>query len=423
MKQLTTKAFSSFLKYCDKLLIDKYGTDLIGIINLFDSEHKVDTIMVLLMQFNGIREIIKRYDIYEFVYNSIYELANNKILRLSIDDLSITRSKGEDVKDIDSLLTEKELENIFDSLENNMHLYERLYKDRIWFIDSSIGRQARILITPTRFFHIMGFEERVIKENMEEFKKVFPNPSRMKSLMTDRKDLYGVLYEILNNEKNIISAVLHGELNHTFNFPKIEMKNYAFERMGILEHSSGMVFYDKSLDNSNESKTSHLKADLFLLNDFVRNYDLDFVFSAYRPYNHSKDMVMKKNKGSKIIRPTIPASDAETIFISENGENSRFLVGQLASISERVGSYHPKRFDFTITEEFDSGDGALSNENNNSRHGNGIPGLGTPDELIEFSEEDRLRMIKTIIDKAPYLDDAHLIDLYNKIKGTSYRTK
>lgn len=401
--RLTTKELGYFYKLCDHYLIEKYGTDLIGLLNLEISENKTEIIMMLIMQFNDVKQCIEKYGIYDFVYKSIDELSKNKILRLSNDDLSITRAESKNVENLQSLLSEKQLAKIFDTLEHNMHLYEKLYKDRIWVINSSIGKQARILISPTRLFHVLGFEERIIKANMDEFKKVFPNASEIQSLMTDRKDLYSVLYNILKNEENIINAVLEGKLNHTFNFPKIEMKNFAFERIGIIEHSSGMIFYDKSIDDSIESKTSHLKSDLFLLNDFVRNYDLDFVFSGYRPYKFSKDTLVKKRNEYRKA-PLIPASDAETIFVSENGENSRFLRGQMSSISESAGSYHPKKFEYSISLEEDGGEGY-----------DPVEFLDDPDEYIEFTDEDKERMAKVIIDNIPYLDNEHLKDLYNQL--------
>lgn len=401
--KLTTKELGYFYRLCDYHLMEKYGTDLIWLLNLEISENKTEIIMMLIMQFDDVKQCIEKYDIYDFLYKSIDELSKNKILRLSTDDLSITRAESKNVENLQSLLNEQQLSKIFDTLEHNMHLYEKLYKDRIWVIDSSIGKQARILISPTRLFHILGFEERIIKANMDEFKKVFPNPSDVQSLMTDRKDLYSVLYNILKNEENIINAVLEGKLNHTFNFPKIEMKNFAFERMGIIEHSSGMIFYDKSIDDSIESKTSHLKSDLFLLNDFVRNYDLDFVFSGYRPYKFSKNTLVKKRNEYRSI-PVIPASDAETIFVSENGEGSRFLKGQISSISESAGSYHPKKFKYSISSEEEGGEGY-----------DPVEFLDDPDEYIEFSDEDKERMAKVIIDNIPYLDNEHLKDLYKQL--------
>ena len=41
--------------------------------------------------------------------------------------------------------------------------------------------------------------------------------------------------------------------------------------------------------------------------------------------------------------------------------------------------------------------------------------LDDPDEYIEFSDEDKERMAKVIIDNIPYLDNEHLKDLYNQL--------
>ena len=271
-------------------------------------------------------------------------------------------------------------------------------------IDSSIGKKAKVTISSTRLFHILGLEEKVIKANMQEFESVFNHSDNIKSLMTDRKDLFTVLEKILANETRIINAVLEGKLNHTFNFPKIEMKNYAFERMGMLEHSSGVIFYDKTIDTSLEAKTSHLKSDLFLLNDFIRNYDLDFVFSAYRPYKFSRNFSMINKKTN--IQNNLPTSDAESLFISSKGwENSRFLNGQLSSISESVGIYHKNNFDYTIFLEDESE----------------LPPVD-PDEYIEFSDEDKARMANVIIENLPNLDNSHLKNLYDELtKGNKKR--
>ena len=336
---ITTSDLANFLKLCNHHLIQKYGIDLIGVLQLDIEENTTEILMMLLMQFEDVKEIIKQYKLYDIIYDFIDEFQRTKIYRLSTEDLSITLHKGEQIENLDSLLTEKQLEQIFKALEHNMYLYEKLYKDKVFIIDSSIGKKAKVTISSTRLFHILGLEEKVIKANMQEFESVFNHSDNIKSLMTDRKDLFTVLEKILANETRIINAVLEGKLNHTFNFPKIEMKNYAFERMGMLEHSSGVIFYDKIIDTSLEAKTSHLKADLFLLNDFIRNYDLDFVFSAYRPYKFSRNFSMINKKTN--IQNNLPTSDAESLFISSKGwENSRFLNGQLSSISESVGIYH-----------------------------------------------------------------------------------
>lgn len=403
-KVITTSDLANFLKLCNHHLIQKYGIDLIGVLQLDIEENTTEILMMLLMQFEDVKEIIKQYKLYDIIYDFIDEFQRTKIYRLSTEDLSITLHKGEQIENLDSLLTEKQLEQIFKALEHNMYLYEKLYKDKVFIIDSSIGKKAKVTISSTRLFHILGLEEKVIKANMQEFESVFNHSDNIKSLMTDRKDLFTVLEKILANETRIINAVLEGKLNHTFNFPKIEMKNYAFERMGMLEHSSGVIFYDKTIDTSLEAKTSHLKADLFLLNDFIRNYDLDFVFSAYRPYKFSRNFSMINKKAN--IQNNLPTSDAESLFISSKGwENSRFLNGQLSSISESVGIYHKNNFDYTIFLEDESE----------------LPPVD-PDEYIEFSDEDKARMANVIIENLPNLDNSHLKNLYDELtKGNKTR--
>lgn len=403
-KVITTSDLANFLKLCNHHLIEKYGIDLIGVLQLDIEENTTEILMMLLMQFEDVKEIIKQYELYDIIYDFIDEFQKTKIYKLSIEDLSITLHKGEQIKNLNSLLTEKQLEQIFKALEHNMYLYEKLYKDKVFIIDSSIGKKAKVTISSTRLFHILGLEEKVIKANMQEFESVFNHSDNIKSLMTDRKDLFTVLEKILANETRIINAVLEGKLNHTFNFPKIEMKNYAFERMGMLEHSSGVIFYDKTIDTSLEAKTSHLKSDLFLLNDFIRNYDLDFVFSAYRPYKFSRNFSMINKKAN--IQNNLPTSDAESLFISSKGwENSRFLNGQLSSISESVGIYHKNNFDYTIFLEDESE----------------LPPVD-PDEYIEFSDEDKARMANVIIENLPNLDNSHLKNLYDELtKGNKKR--
>lgn len=401
---ITTSDLANFLKLCNHHLTQKYGIDLIGVLQLDIEENTTEILMMLLMQFEDVKEIIKQYELYDIIYDFIDEFQRTKIYRLSTEDLSITLHKGEQIENLDSLLTEKQLEQIFKALEHNMYLYEKLYKDKVFIIDSSIGKKAKVTISSTRLFHILGLEEKVIKTNMQEFESVFNHSDNIKSLMTDRKDLFTVLEKILANETRIINAVLEGKLNHTFNFPKIEMKNYAFERMGMLEHSSGVIFYDKTIDTSLEAKTSHLKSDLFLLNDFIRNYDLDFVFSAYRPYKFSRNFSMINKKTN--IQNNLPTSDAESLFISSKGwENSRFLNGQLSSISESVGIYHKNNFDYTIFLEDESE----------------LPPVD-PDEYIEFSDEDKARMANVIIENLPNLDNSHLKNLYDELtKGNKKR--
>ena len=79
-------------------------------------ENTTEILMMLLMQFEDVKEIIKQYELYDMLYNFIDEFQRTKIYKLSIEDLSITLHKGEQIKNLNSLLTEKQLEQIFKTL-------------------------------------------------------------------------------------------------------------------------------------------------------------------------------------------------------------------------------------------------------------------------------------------------------------------
>ena len=160
---ITTSDLANFLKLCNHHLIQKYGIDLIGVLQLDIEENTTEILMMLLMQFEDVKEIIKQYELYDIIYDFIDEFQKTKIYRLSTEDLSITLHKGEQIENLDSLLTEKQLEQIFKALEHNMYLYEKLYKDKVFIIDSSIGKKAKVTISSTRLFHILGLEEKSSK--------------------------------------------------------------------------------------------------------------------------------------------------------------------------------------------------------------------------------------------------------------------
>ena len=61
--KLTTKELGYFYRLCDYHLMKKYGTDLIGLLNLEISENKTEIIMMLIMQFNDVKQCIEKYDI------------------------------------------------------------------------------------------------------------------------------------------------------------------------------------------------------------------------------------------------------------------------------------------------------------------------------------------------------------------------
>lgn len=379
-KIATTKDMAQILKICDSYLLKKYGIDIVGIMKL-NIDDKVEKIMMLLTANSHILALFEEYNLYNQMYELLFNLSSKRLFVISDQTLELSSSRPKDIDTSKVMLTETRLDEIFKSLEHNMSLFDCLYRDKIWIIDSSIGRREKISISPTRFFHMVGLDEKDFNTqgNLETFGSVFSDKDKIKSYMTSEKDLFKVLELLLKREERIKEAILDGTLHDVINVPKIEMKNFSFERIGALEHSTGMVFFDKSAAEYLGYKT-RLQSDLVLLSDFIRKYNLDFVFSTYRPYKHN-------SKGK----------DAESVIVSgAGGEKSMFLNGQTASISERASLYLPKDFEYSIQETDDSN--------------------WEPIKSIIFSDEDRARMAGTIIEGLPNLDTEHLKRLYNELQ-------
>ena len=74
--------------------------------------------------------------------------------------------------------------------------------------------------------------------------------------------------------------------------------------------------------------------------------------------------------------------------------------GQQVSISESAKRYSPKDFEYTIRTE----------------DGNENP-LADPDEVVEFSNEDKAKVAHAIITELPYLDTKHLKEVYDALTG------
>ena len=218
---------------------------------------------------------------------------------------------------------------------------------------------------------------------MRLFESIFPVEDNIRSLMRDKKDLFKVLEKLLQRETRIKQAILDGTLKPIINPQKLEMKAFSFERIGIIEHSTGMIFYDKKLAKSLGYNT-RLQTDLILLSNFIRKYNLEFVFSMYRKYKHTQK-----------------AKDAESLIIPQKGyENSEFIKGQQVSISESARRYSPKDFEYTI------------------RLDDGVEQpLSDPDQFIQFSNEDKAKMAHAIITELPLLDTEHLKEVYNTLKS------
>ncbi|MBO5530035.1 MAG: hypothetical protein J5970_01395 [Bacilli bacterium] len=382
-KMITTHELAQVLKLCDKYLIDRYHTSIDQIMEL-NIDNKGEYILILLQADKEINNFLEKYNLFDIIYEMLDEYSKKKIFTISDETLRLSTKRPNDLTETEYRITEDRLNKIFKSLEHNMELYDRLYRDKIWIIDSSIGRSEKISISPTRFFHLMGLDEKDFKdeESMRVFESIFPEDDSIRSLMRDRKDLFKVLEKMLQRETSIKESILDGTLKPVINPKKLEMKAYSFERIGIIEHSSGMIFYDKELAQRLGHNT-RLQTDLILLSNFIRKYNLEFIFSMYKRYKH-----------------TPKAKDAESLIIPQRGyENSEFIEGQQVSISESARRYSAKDFEYNIREESESEEPLLD-----------------PEEYIVFSDEDKARMANSIITGLPSLDSDHLRELYEMLK-------
>ena len=387
---VTVHKLAQILKLCDKYLISKYKTNIESLIEM-NIDNKVEMIMMLLLANEELSALFEQYDLYNDMYNLLANYSEKKIFSISDETLRLSTKRPKDLFENEYKVTEDRLDKIFKALEHNMELYDKLYRDKIWIIDSSIGRTEKISISPTRFFHLMGLDEKDFKDetSMRLFESVFPVEDSISSLMKDKKDLFKVLEKILQRERKIKQAILDGTLKPIINPQKLEMKAFSFERIGIIEHSAGMIFYDKELAKSLGYNT-RLQTDLILLSNFIRKYNLEFIFSMYRKYKH-----------------TPKAKDAESLIIPQKGyENSEFIKGQQVSISESARRYSPKDFEYTIYLD-DGSEEPLSD----------------PDQFIRFSDEDKAKMAHAIITELPLLDTEHLQEVYNTLKNNLSKGK
>ncbi len=387
---VTVHKLAQILKLCDKYLINKYQTNIESLIEM-NIDNKVEMIMMLLLANEELSTMFEQYDLYNDMYNLLVSYSEKKIFSISDETLRLSTKRPNDLFENEYKVTEDRLDKVFKALEHNMELYDKLYRDKIWIIDSSIGRTEKISISPTRFFHLMGLDEKDFKDetSMRLFESVFPVEDSIRSLMKDKKDLFKVLEKILQRETKIKQAILDGTLKPIINPQKLEMKAFSFERIGIIEHSAGMIFYDKELAKSLGYNT-RLQTDLILLSNFIRKYNLEFIFSMYRKYKH-----------------TPKAKDAESLIIPQKGyENSEFIKGQQVSISESARRYSPKDFEYTIYLD-DGSEEPLSD----------------PDQFIRFSDEDKAKMAHAIITELPLLDTEHLQELYDTLKNNLSKGK
>ena len=422
--EITTKELGELLKRCDQYLKSISNESVFSIMDMMDT-NQADIIMILLLMqpTTSNQEIINLH--LEIVnelmqhgksfYNVLVDLSNKKILNISDETLLLSsltpesltinnNNPGEiliskeifDQANTVSALTqykEEDLKKIITALKHNMDLYNQLYKDKIWIINTTEldnpykSTNEKIEISSERFFHLIGLEWKNLKINtlgFSEFSKIFDGSemTKLRENLSSKKangGLFEVLELMVKHEERLIQLLLEGRLSNTVNIPKLEMKNFGFERIGLLEHSSGLILFDRNTAKGNEV-SRYIKSDLILLNDFIRRYDLSAALTLYHNYQQQ-------------------LRDSESLIIPRLGlEKSAFFTGQRASVSDSVASFNKHDFNYGISVEgAASGDGAI--------------------EYKKFSDEDKLRIINSILEILPNLDKENLIELYHKYGG------
>lgn len=393
-KIATINDLANIIRKCDTYLFDKYSTSIYQILEM-NLDNKIELAMMLLISNDEIKQLFDEYNLYGIIEEFLTTQSQKKLLEISDESIMLSSRQPKNLTLDEYKISEERLDEVFGALENNMAIFEKLYKDKIWILETSIGQNEKISISKTRFFHLLGFDEKHFydSESLSKFLSLFPNPDNIKELMRGKKDLFEVLVNIIKNENSIKSAILDETLYGVVNPRKLEVKNYSFERIGLIEHSSGIILYDKNIATQYGFHT-RLQTDLILLQNFIRKYNLEFIFTMYRNYKH-----------------TLKAKDAESLIMPSKGyENSEFLYGQKASISLSAKQYLPKDFEFTIKDS----------------SGNETP-FSDPKEYEEFTDEDKAQMAKSILSSLPYLDNAQLEEIYLSLvnntsieKGNTY---
>ena len=415
--------------------------------NLYDKMHK---------KIN----LLKIDDAYQFILDALHEMFNKGLVRIdkeiiemsgvanrgivqnknkhTIDlSTSVTEQNSDIIKIIKSELSEDDIKNLIETLKKNIEKYENLYKNKIWLIESipvlesqklilppDFRRKEKICITPERFFHLMGLDYKTIdicdigQRNPRQFRVNYNELLSIvnRNIVDDLLDKYNreiqskvwspikgealldLLKYMLNNEEKFMEYLCEGKLSNIISIPKLYMKSYSFERLGFIEHSNGMVMFDRrtALKNGVDLSKSHLSNGIALLKDFILRNKLDFIISLY-------------NKKSGKDSMQIPR-DQQTIFISRNGGfDSDIFTGQLSSISEKVSAYRANDFLYTIQTASPSPSES-----------------GEPIEIIEFSFEDKQRMAQLMVSLFPQMNNELLreyIKNYQEFRGSIKRRK
>lgn len=393
-------------------VFDKYIKSIIGrdIITLFKdlSCSPFDITRYIMLHLYSNQEIlnfINTYNLSNMLTSVIYDIGNKKLL--TITD-SIIQNSSKMPQQIPIPFDSSRIKRIFASLRKNYELYQELYKDKVWLIkcNDNDGKEivnTKVKITPYMFFHLMGFDYKnvlnphsKVKNGIDHesigniFASYFKNTPRAYQLLEefgrDVNKQYEFIELLLEEENRFLEIANNGKL---INPDKVEMKCFAFERMGIVQNASGIILFDKdkAIGLGYKKEVQYIESDIILLNDFLRRYEinfgLDFVIS---PFAKPKDALADYQK--KYL-----TRDQESIFLTKQpggGFNSHLFDQQKASVTSSVAGYRQNDFDYTISEQGSSGS---------------VP---EPVEFKEFSDEDRKMVAQSMLDAYPSLDREYL---------------
>ncbi len=408
---ISTIDFALIYNMCDKYIKSILGRDIITLFDEVSSSPEEITRYIMLCLFSNqeILNFINSYNSSNILTDVIYNIGNKKILTITDP---IIQNSGKMPHQIPIPSDSSRIKRIFESLRRNYELYQNLYKDKIWLINSTDlnGNEivnTRIKITPYMFFHLMGFDySNVLNPHADdrngidhdrighEFASYFKDSSHAFDILEkfgkDVNKQYHLIEMLLEEENRFLEIATNGKL---INPDKVEMKCFAFERMGVVQNASGMILFDKqkAIDLGYKKEVQYIESDIILLNDFLRRYDIDFGLDfVISPYAKPKDKLSNFQK-QNIIR------DQQSIFLTKQpggGFNSHLFDQQKASISSSVAGYKQKDFDYSIKEQ--------GGENG---------GNYEPIEYKEFSEEERKKVAQSMSEAFPDLDKEYLDEL------------
>ena len=270
------------LSYYSLLLIRFYHKDLKEIVLELGTERTLETFKTLDSEL--FQEIIE-LDIYFDVQNYLkqIEIENQQYLvsEITLKDLNAGMQKT----DIPAFSLEDTL-LIFDLLAKNKETYEKIYRDIVFNVETTLNISRMIKISDAKLFHLLGFDiNRWSKDLKAKLVQMIPQIAPLFSesykTLVSRNDpiFYESIDMLIEQKARLIDAYLEGDL--TIPLPKIRTKNIMFERFGLIQSPTGVVLCQKDKFQETGSK---LKSDTVLLREFLFGADLKFFGMGFADY-------------------------------------------------------------------------------------------------------------------------------------------